>query len=115
MRLAIVCLLLACVACAAHAYRPASSMPLNSDMYNASAAANGAVVVLTAPACSTTYISGGCMKTIVPEPDGIGAQRWSYTVSVVNGNATRCTFTFALPADETVLPWFLVATSNCMV
>jgi hypothetical protein len=53
------------------------------------------------------------MKSLVDAPEDIGAQRWSYTMSVVNGNATRCTFTLALPAGETVLPWFLVATSNC--
>ena len=114
MRIAFACLLLACLAYTAYAFRPApSSVPLNSDRYDASAATDGAVVVVTAPACATAHMSGGCMKTIVPEPDSLGAQRWSYTVSVVNGNATQCTFTLALPAGETVLPWFLVATSNC--
>lgn len=114
MRIAFACLLLACLACTVHAFRPApSSVPLNSDRYDASAAADGAVVVVTAPACATAYLSGGCMKSLVDAPEDIGAQRWSYAMSVVNGNATRCTFTLALPAGETVLPWFLVATSNC--
>lgn len=112
MRILIACLLL--LACAAHAYRPApSSVPLNSDRYDASTAANGAVVVLTAPACSTAYLSGGCMKSLADAPEDIGAQRWSYTITTVNGNATRCVFTFSLPEDETALQWSLVATSNC--
>lgn len=110
MRLAIACLLLlACAACAAPG---PTTVPLNSDVYNASAATNGEVVVVTAPACSTAYVSGGCMKDR-PDSESVGAQRWSYARSVVNGNATRCTFTFALPAGETALAWFLVATSNC--
>ena len=89
--------------------------PLNSDRYNATGAVNGTIVEITAPACNTTYSSGGCMKNIDPVPNSIGAQRWSYTASVVNGNATRCTFVFSLHSGETTLGWGLVATSNCAI
>lgn len=112
MRAAVILLVL--LACAAHALRPGpSSVPRNSAAYDAGASTDGTVVVLTAPACNTTYVSGGCMKMLPSVPDEIGAQGWSYEIVAVNGNATRCTFTFSLPDGEVVLPWSLVATSNC--
>lgn len=86
--------------------------PLNSSPYNASTAIDGTTVVLTAPACPM-YVSGGCMKGIDPGVDDVGLQRWSYVISVVNGNATRCAFTFSLPTNENAQQWTLVATSNC--
>lgn len=107
-------LLLLCIFFSSVLAFPGQLTPLVSPFYDASSAVNGTVVNVTAPACTTALMLGGCMMSLTQVLPATVSQRWSYTKIDRGVNATTCVFTFSLPANETALGWQLRATSNCM-